>query len=98
MKVNPWEPISDRTELKILGKFGEELGECNAAVSRCIIQGVDARHPMTGKKNREWLAEEIADVLANIEVVVQRYNLDCEFMQSRADQKLSVLREWHEMK
>ena len=47
--ANPWHPITDKVDLKYLGKLGEELNECGSAVSRCIIQGVDEREPVTGK-------------------------------------------------
>lgn len=50
---NPWHPISDPVDLKHLGKLSEELGECSAAVARCIIQGIDECEPVTGKINRQ---------------------------------------------
>jgi hypothetical protein len=63
--LNPWRPMTRPIDLKHLGKLGEESNELGAAISRCIIQGIDEREPVTGKPNRQWLAEEIADVLAN---------------------------------
>jgi hypothetical protein len=60
---DPWHPISDPKELKVLGKLCEEVNELGSAISRCIIQGVNECHPMTQKCNRTWLEDEIADVL-----------------------------------
>ncbi|HEY2178053.1 MAG TPA: hypothetical protein VGH15_05675 [Caulobacteraceae bacterium] len=93
----PWRPIKDAVDLKHLGKLAEELGECQAAVARCIIQGLDEREPVTGKLNREWLEEEIADVAANLQLVHERFGLDHDRMAARAHRKLDLLRAWHAM-
>lgn len=92
---NPWHPISDSVDLKHLGKLGEECNELGSAVSRCIIQGVDEAEPVTGKINREWLEDEIADVEANIALVKQRFALNEQRMQARAEKKKAHLRAWH---
>ena len=94
---NPWHPMTDPVDIKCLGKFGEELGECGAAVSRCLIQGIDEAEPVTGKVNREWLQEEIADVLANIGLVIKRFDLDEKAIYARAQMKADRLASWHEM-
>ena len=96
-RMNPWHPMTDTVDLKHLGKLGEEAGELGSAVARCIIQGVDEAHPVTGKVNREWLEDEIADVLANIELTVNRFDLDNGRINRRAVAKLEQLRAWHEM-
>jgi hypothetical protein len=92
---NPWHPIKDAVDLKHLGKLVEELNECGSAVSRCIVQGVDEREPVTGKPNREWLEDEVADVLANIGLCMERFNLDRARIAARADKKEAHLRRWH---
>jgi hypothetical protein len=93
--ASPWHPITDAVDLKHLGKLGEELNECGAAVSRCIIQGMDECEPVTGEINRDWLQDEIADVQANIDLVVARFNLDEEAMAARAERKIRHLKQWH---
>lgn len=95
--VQPWKPITNLCDLKHLGKLGKELGEASAVTSRCIIQGLDGLNPETGKPNRRWLEEEIADVLANFDLVVTRFNLDKEFIMQREAKKIALLREWHGM-
>lgn len=97
MALNPWVPISSPCDLKHLGKLGEELCEAGAAVSRCIIQGINESEPVTGKLNREWLEEELADVLANIELVKERFALDGAEMLHRIERKKRHLRAWHSM-
>lgn len=93
--ANPWHPIDDKVDLKHLGKLAEELSECGSAVARCIIQGVDECEPVTGKVNRVWLEDEIADVLANIALVEKRFNLDAARMAGRAERKMVHLQQWH---
>jgi NTP pyrophosphatase (non-canonical NTP hydrolase) len=96
-KMNPWHPIREPVDLKHLGKLGEELNECGAAVSRCIIQGVEECEPVTGKPNKLWLQEELADVLANIELVIDHFGLDLDHMLTRRNKKMAQLKTWHEM-
>ena len=93
--VSPWVPTSNPVDLKHLGKLGEELGEASAAVSRCVIQGIDEREPVTGKLNREWLEDELADVKATMDLAVERFGLDRDRMTARADRKRAALRVWH---
>lgn len=60
--ASPWTGEPDKIRLALLGKLAEELGELQQAIGRCIIQGVDGKHPVTGKPNLEWLWEEACDV------------------------------------
>lgn len=95
--LNPWHPTQNAVDLKHLGKLGEELGECSAAVSRCIIQGIGEVEPVTLKLNREWLEDEIADVLANADLVVAHFGLDLDRMAKRIKEKKAHLAAWHEL-
>lgn len=95
--LNPWHPIDNKIDLKHLGKLGEEVNELGAAVSRCIIQGIDECEPVTGKSNREWLEDEIADVRANSELNIERFGLDEKRIAERAARKKEHLRAWHSM-
>lgn len=96
-EVNPWQPMTRPIDLKHLGKLGEECGELSAAVSRCIIQGIDEHEPVTGKSNREWLEDEIADIIANTTLVRKHFNLDRERIFERVVKKMTRLRAWHSM-
>lgn len=95
--LNPWRPITDPLTLKHLGKLLEELGELTSAASRCLIQGVDEAEPVTGKVNREWLAEEMGDVRGGINLLVELLKLDDAAINRRAAQKEARLRTWHAM-
>lgn len=52
-----WQPITNKHDLAVLGKLGEEATELGSAIFRCIIQGLNEREPTTGKVNRQWLEE-----------------------------------------
>lgn len=95
--ASPWIPMSNPIDLMVAGKLAEELGECVASVSRCIIQGIDECEPSTGEPNRKWLEKEIADVLANAALVVERFALNQSFIDERIAFKTAYLRKWHSM-
>ncbi len=95
--ASPWVPISSPRELKLLGKLVEEVNELGSAIARCIIQGVDEAEPVTGKINRAWLEDELADVLAGICLVVEHYKLDEGRMKVRTARKIEHLSQWHGM-
>jgi NTP pyrophosphatase (non-canonical NTP hydrolase) len=94
--VSPWHPMTDPVDRKITGKALEELGECISAIARCQIQGIDEREPVTGKLNRQWLEEEIADVLASIGILAQHFKLSDDRIAARIEGKTLKLQRWHE--
>jgi len=91
----PWYPMTSQIDLKHIGKLGEECGELSSAISRCIIQGIDEKDPGTGKPNRLWLQEEIADVLANIQLVRRHFDLNDNEIHERIIRKVDGLMRWH---
>lgn len=95
--IHPWHPMTDPVALKHLGKLGEEAGELCSATARCVIQGIDECEPVTGKPNREWLEDEIADVVAGSVLVTELFQLDTARIEARAQRKIQGLREWHKM-
>lgn len=93
---SPWIPISDSKDLKCLGKLGEELGELSQVVSRCIIQGINEKNPDTEIPNRIWLEREIADVLANIDLTIEKFNLRVDKINDRVFDKRTRIKNWLE--
>lgn len=96
--------MTNAVDIKTAGKLLEELYEasealsrCGKAMARCLIQGTNETEPGTGKSNKQWLEEELADVTANIDLVVERFGLDFGRMQVRVAQKKKRLRQWHRM-
>ncbi len=94
---NPWVPMSDVKSVRVLGKLLEELNEAGAASARCLIQGIDEAEPVTGKVNREWLEDELADVMANIYLAMEHFNLRSARMVDRTGKKMEHLRGWHKL-
>ena len=97
-QYNPWIPMSEPIDIKHLGKLTEETGELVQVICRCLIQGIDGLDPINEQEsNRDWLTKEIADVLANIDLVVKHFDLDIELIGIRRDRKKKLLRQWHGM-
>lgn len=92
----PWVPMTNPRDIKTLGKLIEETNELGSAAARCLIQGIDEVNPDNGKVNRQWLEDEIADVKANMELVLDRFKLNLEAIDRRVELKIVKLREWHE--
>lgn len=95
--ISPWTPTTNLKELKVLGKHNEELGECTSATSRCIIQGINESEPVTKKPNRLQLMEEIADVQATSEMVIEHFSLDRDFIAKRKAKKVDGFIKWLDM-
>lgn len=94
---NPWHPMNDPVDKKHIGKLLEELGEAVAASSRCLIQGINGVEPVTGKANKKWLEEEFADVMAQLQLSAEHFDLDMDFMLKRAEEKYEKCGAWHQM-
>lgn len=90
----PWHPMNNSRDIKTVGKFLEELGEGVAAVARSLIQGIDGLDPRSGKPNKESVEDELADIIANLSLVEERFNLT--ISTDRIKKKLNQLRQWHE--
>lgn len=95
--LNPWIPESDPVVLAHLGKLGEELNECASAASRCVIQQVGESHPVTNKNNSDWLAEEMADVVAMIGLTRELLKVDPVKFDLRIAAKRQHLRRWFDL-
>lgn len=95
LALNPWEPMANPIDVKHLGKLSEEVNELGTAIARCLIQGMDECEPTTGKPNRQWLTEEVADVLCNIELNIERFDLNRGDIERRISRKREHIRAWH---
>lgn len=95
--ISPWVPDQDVGNQKRLGKAVEEGGEYVSAVARCFIQGINENEPVTGKPNKRWLEEEMADVIATMGHLLDHFDLDKEFIQARAEKKAEQLGKWFKM-
>ena len=87
--------MTDPVSVAILGKLLEELNECGSAAARCLIQGVDGSEPVTGKPNKTWLEDEIADVFAGFSMAMEHFDLDVDRIVARQVAKSDHLGRWH---
>ena len=94
IEPQPWVPMSDPKAIKVIGKALEERGEVVAALARCLIQGIDAADPSTGKPNREWLEDEMADEVGTWRMVGKLFMLDMDRIAERANRKEDFLAKW----
>lgn len=92
--VSDWQPITNKADLAVLGKFIEELTECAGIVARAIIQGMGETEPETGKPNKEALEDEVADVMAMAAHVMNRFQLDRKRIHERTDRKFTWKGAW----
>lgn len=92
--VSLWIPMTNPGDVALIGKLGEELGECISAKDRCLIQGLDGAEPETGKVNKVWLEDEIADVLALTFLAKKRFKLDTFRIRDRMLAKVKYKEAW----
>jgi hypothetical protein len=94
---SPWQPERDPLSIAVLGKMLEEVNELGAALSRCLIQGIDEQEPQTGYPNRNWLEDEMADITATGYLLMTHFHLRSSRMEERCQNKIHFLLNWHAM-
>lgn len=62
----------DNQVKEILCITQEECAEVSQSVSKIFRFGWDSKHPKTGVNNREHLEEEIGDLLAMVDILVEK--------------------------
>lgn len=93
--ITAWLPEQDQHRLAVLGKLIEECNELSARAARCIIQGIDAKDPESGRTNREELAREASDVEACLEMLEARMLVSR--ITSRVADKYDGFKRWHHL-
>ena len=96
-KMSPWQVTTDPKQLRRLGKTAEELAELQKVIARVQIQGIDGVDPGSGISNREALQKEVADVAAQVELLIRHYNLDRTAMIAISTQKMQQMVEWEQV-
>lgn len=92
MKAGPYSIGSDHCPG--LSKLAEEAGEVGQVVGKIIGAGGLGIH-FDGSDLRVRLTEEVADVVAAAEFVIEANGLDREAFRARVEAKLARFRGWH---
>jgi len=50
----------------------EECAEVTQAISKIFRFGFDSEHPVTNKPNRQSLEEEVGDLLAMVDIMIEK--------------------------
>ena len=96
-KMNKWTSTTDLKVLRRVGKAQEELNELGCVLARVIIQGIDEIDPGSGKVNRQRLTEEVADVQAQLQLIISQFNLDGLYINGRCSEKKRQMAEWESL-
>lgn len=96
-KMNPWVCTTDPVQLRRLGKLTEELSELQKVIARILIQGIEGVDPESDLTNRQCLQKEVADVYAQLRLLVKLYQLDVTALAMREVQKIAQMQEWEEL-
>lgn len=96
-----WPGERDPTVLRVLGKLGEECGELNTLIGRCVAQGLSDKAPArsqdpkyNGEANTLLLAMEIGDVIGWCRDAITRFGLDEQLIRERANRKQQKAAAW----
>ena len=89
-----WQPITNKADLAVLGKLGEEVCEAGGKICRAIIQGMLEADPGTGKINKIAIEDELADIEAMIMHAVEHFNMDLTRMRERRIKKYRYKAPW----
>lgn len=92
--LHPWIPEKDPVRAACLFKAGEECGELISAVSRCGMQGIEGKDEETGYPNTSWLEDEVADVYAILDWLMNEFDLDRARIRDRFRGKVVHFERW----
>lgn len=95
--VTAWHVEEDKFRKRKLGKSLEELSELSCVLARCLIQGVDEVDPSSGKVNRVRMQEEVADVYAQLNLLVLAFKLNEEEISERIVDKINSMKKWEQL-
>jgi len=81
-------------EREILSITQEECAEVIQAISKCFRFGLDQVKPGKPKTNRQHLEEEIGDLLAMVEILVDKNMVSGESIEKAMEAKIEKLKKW----
>ena len=72
----------------------EECAEVSQSVSKIFRFGWESKHPKTGVNNREHLEEEIGDLLAMVDILVEKCIISDGAVNAARKAKREKLKAW----
>jgi len=72
----------------------EECAEVSQSVSKIFRFGWESKHPKTGVNNREHLEEEIGDLLAMVDILVEKCIISDSAVNAARKAKREKLKAW----
>jgi NTP pyrophosphatase (non-canonical NTP hydrolase) len=79
---------------EVMNILSEECAEVIVAVSKISRFGIDNYKPGKPKTNREHLEEEIGDVLAMIDILLEKSVVSLEHLEIAKRAKIEKLKQW----
>jgi len=84
----------NKKEHEIMSILQEESAEVIQAVSKIFRFGYKSKHPESLQTNREHLAEEVGDLIAMVQLLVENEIVDWRDVEIAKDKKFEKLRKW----
>jgi NTP pyrophosphatase (non-canonical NTP hydrolase) len=84
----------DKKEHEIMSIFQEESAEVIQAISKIFRFGYDSKHPDSNQTNREHLAEEVGDLIAMVQLLIENEIVDWRDVEIAKDRKFEKLKKW----
>lgn len=84
----------DKVTEEVMDILQEECAEVIVAVSKISRFGIDNFKPGKPKTNREHLEEEIGDVLAMIDILLEKNVISLEHLEAAKAAKIEKLKQW----
>jgi hypothetical protein len=79
---------------EIMDILQEECAEVIQMVSKCRRFGIDTVHIKAGKANRQCLTEEMGDMLAMIDLMVEHGVVTATELETAKQEKFNKLKKW----
>lgn len=72
----------------------EECAEVTQAISKIFRFGFSSKHPVSGKSNRESLEEEVGDLLAMVDIMMEKCIISDSAVNAARIAKREKLKTW----
>jgi NTP pyrophosphatase (non-canonical NTP hydrolase) len=81
-------------EHEVMNILSEECAEVIQAISKCHRFGMENLKPGKPKTNREHLEEELGDLLAMIDIMLEKGMVEVENLNIAKANKINKLKQW----